>query len=313
MLNVSLDAIEQAARVIDPAFLDTPEIELWPGLTLKLETLNPVRSFKGRGGDWLAARCGAGETLVCASAGNLGQGLAHGARRHGLELHVLAARTANPAELRRLGELGARLTPVEGDADEAAARAAALAAERGWRLVGAGAEPALAEGAATIAVELARRHGPALRTVVVPVGNGSLACGVGTWLRAVSPGTRLVGVGSTASRATHDAWCTGVAEPGPPFHTAAPGLGVRVPEPDAVARLRQVVDEFVLVEEDQLLDAAKLLWNNRGVLTEPSGAAAAAAVIQRPDLAGEGVTALVLTGANASGDVLLRTLHGDPP
>jgi threonine dehydratase len=312
MLEISLAAVEEAARRLDPAFLDSPEVALRPGVTLKLETLNPVRSFKGRGGDWLIGhRLAPQETVVCASAGNLGQGLAHAARRHGRTVHVVASRTANAAKLHRMERLGASLHLVDGDFDAAKHRAAELAAERGWRLVEDGSEPALAEGAATIAVELLRRHGAALRTVLVPVGNGSLACGVGTWLRAVSPGTRIVGVTSAVAPATREAWRSGTAEPGPPFTTIAEGLCARVPVPGAVEVLRSVLDDFLLVDEARLLEAAGELWDTCGVLAEPSGAAAVAALADHPGLAGDGVTALVVTGANASAEVLRRTLLGE--
>lgn len=305
-LNVSLKAIEEAARSMDPALRDSPEVVWRPGVVLKLETLNPVRCFKGRGGGWLVGhRSAPGEVLVCASAGNLGQGLATAARRHGRIVHVVASRVANPVKLRRMEQLGASVHLVDGDFDAAKARAAELAAERGWRLVEDGTEPALAEGAGTIAAELTARHGDALRTVMVPVGNGSLAAGVGTWLRAVSPGTRVVGVTSAVAPATRAAWATGVLAAGPAFTTIAEGLCARVPVPDAVAVLRSVLDEFLLVPESRLIEAAKELWDTCGVLTEPSGAAAAAALAAHPELADPtGVTALIITGANATPDVL---------
>lgn len=310
MLDISLAAIEQAVRALDPALANSPEVVLRPGVVLKLETLNPVRSFKGRGGDWLTGhRCAPDEILVCASAGNLGQGLAYGGRRHRRTVHVVASRAANPTKLQRIEHLGASTHLVDGDFDAAKTRAAELAAEHGWRLVEDGTEPALAEGAGTIAAELTRRHGTALRTVVVPVGNGSLACGVGSWLRAVSPGTRVIGVTSAVAPATRDAWRSGVPEVGPPFTTIAEGLCARVPVPEAVSVLRSVLDDFLVVSEERLMDTTRELWENHGVLTEPSGAAAVAALADHPGLAaGDGTTALVVTGANASADTLRRTV-----
>ncbi len=311
-MEISPAAIEQAARALDPALRDSPEVVPRPGVVLKLETLNPVRSFKGRGGDWLTGhRCAPGEVLVCASAGNLGQGLAYGARRHGRTVHVVASRTANPAKLRRIEDLGGRVHLVDGDFDAAKTRAAALAAEHGWRLVEDGTEPALAEGAGTIATELTQRHGTSLHAVLVPIGNGSLACGVGSWLRAASPATRVIGVTSAAAPATRDAWRSGVARPGPPFTTLAEGLCARVPVPEAVAVLRSVLDDFLLVSEESLLKATRELWETCGVLAEPSGAAAAAALADHPALAAGGPTALVITGANTSAPALRHTFAAE--
>lgn len=88
--RVSLDQVEDAARVIDPVFLRTPQFvceplsaELGVRLALKVETLNPLRSFKGRGADLLVAGARPGEPLVCASAGNFGQAMAYACRRRG--------------------------------------------------------------------------------------------------------------------------------------------------------------------------------------------------------------------------------------
>ena len=124
MVRLDLDRIRLARTTIDPVFLDTPQYEcaalgdvLGCSITLKIETLNPVRSFKGRGAEtalsWLAQREEA-PTAVCASAGNLGQALAYSGARRGIPVTVVAARTANPFKIERIAALGARVR-LEGD------------------------------------------------------------------------------------------------------------------------------------------------------------------------------------------------------
>ena len=124
MVRLDLDRIRLARTTIDPVFLDTPQYEcaalgdvLGCSITLKIETLNPVRSFKGRGTEtalsWLAQREEA-PTAVCASAGNLGQALAYSGARRGIPVTVVAARTANPFKIERIAALGARVR-LEGD------------------------------------------------------------------------------------------------------------------------------------------------------------------------------------------------------
>src|SRR5579863_5395608 len=104
-LRLGLDRVRAAVGEIDPVFLDTPALACAPlgqalgcSVTLKVETLNPVRSFKGRGTETVAAvahNAGA-SCVICASAGNLGQALAYSGARRGLQVTVVAARSANP-------------------------------------------------------------------------------------------------------------------------------------------------------------------------------------------------------------------------
>ena len=156
--------IRAARRVIDPVFLDTPLYRceaLEPGLgcavSIKLETANPVRSFKARGTEVIASLlAGNGSrAVVCASAGNLGQALAWSGRGRGLEVTVVASRFAPAAKLDRIRALDARLELVDGDFDMARERAAAVALHDGIRLVEDSLDIETCEGAATIGLELA--------------------------------------------------------------------------------------------------------------------------------------------------------------
>ena len=156
--------IRAARRVIDPIFLDTPlyrcealEPDLGCTVSIKLETANPVRSFKARGTEVVASLlAGNGSrAVVCASAGNLGQALAWSGRGRGLDVTVVASRFAPAAKLDRIRALDARLELVDGDFDMARERAAAVARYDGIRLVEDSLDIETCEGAATIGLELA--------------------------------------------------------------------------------------------------------------------------------------------------------------
>ena len=179
---------------------------------LKVETLNPVRCFKGRGGSVLAAQAAPGDVLACASAGNFGQGVAYGARAAGLRCVVYASDAAQPDKLARMRALGADVRLVAGDFDAAKDAAEAAAAEEGMRSIVDGREPESALGAGTIARELTAWPEP-IDAVVIPVGNGSLAWGMTTWLAAHSPETELIGVGPTGAPMMEHAWRTGSSSP----------------------------------------------------------------------------------------------------
>ncbi|MGW0494361.1 pyridoxal-phosphate dependent enzyme [Streptomyces sp. NPDC003007] len=112
-----------------------------------------------------------------------------------------------------------------------------------------GDEPLIAEGAGTIAVELAPLG---LDALLVPVGNGALISGIGCWTKARSPRTRIIGVCAAGAPAMATSWRTGVSEATGPVSTMADGIAVRVPMPAAVGWIREVVDDVLLVDEEDI-------------------------------------------------------------
>jgi len=153
--SISVDRIREAATVIDPVFLHTPQYVCEPlsdqlGVTivLKVESINPIRSFKGRGTDFLLHRLAGDRTgIVCASAGNFGQGMAYACRKRGRPLTVFAARGANPLKVERMRALGAKVELQGDDFDEAKDAARRHATENGELYVEDGRLGAIAEGA----------------------------------------------------------------------------------------------------------------------------------------------------------------------
>src|SRR5262245_14168478 len=134
--RLSLTRIEEAARVIDPVFLRSPQFvsdavnaELGLRLLCKVECVNPIRSFKGRGADYFVRCLGSTqETLVTASAGNFGQGMAYACRTRDVPLIVFAAKTASHFKVNQMRALGAdvRLVGVDFDDAKKAAREFAM-------------------------------------------------------------------------------------------------------------------------------------------------------------------------------------------
>lgn len=303
-LGVSPEGIRQAQSRIAAVFRNSPQFvaealadRVGFAPLLKVETVNPIRSFKGRGADLVAAAAKPGETLVCASAGNLGQGLAYAGRSRGMQVKVYAAASVPPLKLQRMRSLGADLVAVDGDFDDACREAREAARRGGWRLVVDGESRELAEGAGTLAVELTGES-HSIEYVFVPVGNGSLACGVGSWFKFARPHTKVIAVGAAGAPAMEHAWRTGELCVGPPTSTVAEGLAARVPVSQAVHTMQEVVDDFLLVDDEQLFTAMRLLLDHCGLVAEPSGAAAlAGALTMAEELVGSTV-ALPIGGAN---------------
>ena len=196
--RLDLARIQAARRVIDPVFLDSPLYRCEPlgdalgcAVSIKLETANPVRSFKGRGTELVATRLmdSGQRAVVCASAGNLGQALAWSGRDRGLDVTVVASRFAPAVKLDRIRALGVQLELVDGDHELARDRAATLARERGIRLLEDSLDIETCEGAATIGLELVNTD-RGFDAVLVALGGGALATGVGHVVKALPHGSR---------------------------------------------------------------------------------------------------------------------------
>jgi threonine dehydratase len=320
---LNLSNIEKAAQSIDSVFLHSPQYEdgtlnaaLRRRVLVKVETANPIRSFKGRGADFFARSLDPRQKIVCASAGNFGQAMAYAGRSRGIPVEVFVARDVNPAKADRMRALGAKLTLCDGDFDVAKLNARQLAADHPECIfVEDGAEDGIAEGAGTIGVELLAAG--TIDTVVVPLGDGALITGIAAWIKDRSPRTQIIGVCPEATPAMLHAWreargmrqvaglphtSGSAASPLPELeskqstHTIADGIAVRVPVPTSVENMKNLVDDIVLVNDDALIAAMRLSASALGLVLEPSGAAGLAA-IQRHALPGERL-ATILTGSN---------------
>jgi threonine dehydratase len=306
--DLSIERIAAASDAIDPVFLNSPQYvdehlsaRLGRDVLVKVETLNPLRSFKGRGADTLMRTMPAGAVVVCASGGgNFGQAIGYAARRRGLPAHVFVPPSMSAVKLRRMETFGARLHVVD---DDLHAAAEAFAAEdEGRILVTDGDHSAIAEGAGTIGVELLRAS-TSFDTMVLPVGDGSLITGVARWLKAHSPKIHVIGVGAADAPAMMHSWRSGEVVTAVPRSTFAAGISITRPHPQAVRRCRALVDDILLVSRDDLVHAMHIVRETLGVLAEPAGVAGIAA-LARHNLPG-GIAATVITGANADPDHLV--------
>jgi threonine dehydratase len=314
--SISIDRIREAANAIDPAFRDSPQYVCEPlsdrfGVTtvLKVECVNPIRSFKGRGTDYLLHRLGRqAEGLVCASAGNFGQGMAYAARKRGDRLTVFAATAANPLKIDRMRALGADVVLAGADFDAAKAAAKEHARHTGALYVEDGLLPEIAEGAGTIAVELGRMAEP-LDAMFVPLGNGSLVNGIGTWVKQFSARTRVIAVCAAGAPAMELSWRAGRPISTKTAGTIADGISVRVPVPEALAAMRATVDEVMLVTDEEIVAAMRALFLDAGLVAEPAGAAGVAALAKRrSEFAGRRV-AVPICGGNLTEEQIRQWLH----
>ncbi|WP_433331328.1 threonine ammonia-lyase [Spirillospora sp. CA-294931] len=296
-MDLQAHRIAEAADTIDPVFLNTPQFfdehlgaRLGREVLVKVETVNPLRCFKGRGADFLMSGLPPSSRVVCASSGNFGAAMAYTGRARGIPVEVFAGSGLNPAKAARMAAFGAEVITVDGDPHGAAAEHAAA---RGRLFVTDGKEAAVAEGAGTIGLELLR-SGP-FDAVVVQIGDGALINGVARWFKEHAPATKIIGVCAVSAPALAESWRAGHPVEIEP-DTIAEGINIGNPVPESVVRMRELVDDIVLVDDAALLSAMALARETLGLTLEPAGAAGLAAVASH-DLPGNRV-ATVLTGSN---------------
>ncbi|MGV9293764.1 threonine ammonia-lyase [Amycolatopsis sp. NPDC003676] len=302
MTRLDTARIRTARQRIDPVFLDTPlyrcealESDLGCAVSIKLETANPVRSFKARGTEVVANALAdnRASAVVCASAGNLGQALAWSGRSRGIDVTVVASRFAPAAKLERIRALDARLELVDGDIETARERAAAIARHDGIRLVEDSLDLETCEGAATIGLELADTV-PSFDAVLVALGGGALATGVGHVFKERAPETEVICVQPLGAPAMTHSWRARRVIPTDSTDTIADGVAGRFPIPAVLNDLLLVADDAVLVQEASIINGMRILLDRAGLVVEPSAALGIAAILENRDrFAGRHVVTIV--------------------
>lgn len=308
---IELADIRAAAQRIGPLVRRTPVIEAAPmreaptpaQLMLKLECLQITGSFKARGAANVMTALppeALSRGVVTASGGNHGLGVAHAAGRLGIPADVFVMGTTSPAKIARLRAMGARVTVVDGQFPETEAAALARVAETGGRFIHPYADPQVAAGQGTVALELLEQM-PAPDAVLIAVGGGGLITGMAVALKALSPATRIIGVEPVGAPTLKAAIAAG-RPVRVPVTTRVATLGASQTDAALLARVAPLVEDVVLVDDGAMLEASRWLWREFALAADLSGAAACAAMLSgavrfQPD---ERVVALVC-GAGPDG------------
>src|SRR5262249_169073 len=253
--------------------------EVW----VKHENHQPVGAFKVRGGVNLVSQLSAEERrrgVIAASTGNHGQSVAYAADLFGVRAVICMPEQSNPVKVESMRALGAEVVFRGRDFDEAREHCEQQAARHGYRYIHSGNEPALIAGVATYALEILQAR-PDTEGIVVPAGGGSGAAGACVVAKAVRSSVEVIGVQSQAAPAAYRSWQAGALVEDA-TSTFAEGLATRTAFELPQRILRALLDDFVLVSEDALKAATRLMIEKTRNLVEPAGAAALAAVIATP-------------------------------
>jgi threonine dehydratase len=312
----TVDDVREARETIAAHLLPTPlhrhaslsEL-VGADVLVKHENHLPTGAFKVRGGVNLMARLSSDERdagVIGASTGNHGQSLAYAGRQFGVAVTICVPVAANPAKVRSILSLGAEILEHGNDYDEARENCERLAVEQGRRYVHSGNEPDLIAGVGTHTLEILEQAAD-VDAIIVPIGGGSGAAGACIVAKALRPRCEVIGVQSEAAPAAFRSWQSrSVAESS--MATAAEGLATRIGFELPQRILWELLDDFVLVGEDELRDATRLMIEHTRNLVESAGASPLAAALRLRDrLAGKRV-ALICTGGNATLDQLRAVL-----
>jgi threonine dehydratase len=210
----------------------------------------------------------------------------------------VAAKHANPMKVERMRALGATVV-LEGDDHEDARRLACEIAEaEGAYLVEDSLDLFTCDGAGTIGLEVLERAQERLDVVLVALGGGAMASGIGCVAKAIAPDVEVIGIQPAGAPALALSWRAREVVNTETAHTIADGVAGRFPIPEVLDDILVVLDDVVLVAEDSIKAGMRLLYQHAGLVVEPSAALGVAAVLEdRERFAGRRV-ATIICGSN---------------
>lgn len=287
-----------------PAVSEAIGVPVW----LKCENLLPTAAFKVRGGLNLIGRDPtARQGVYSASTGNHGQSMAYAGKVFGVPVTVFVPDHANPLKLAAMRASGATIIEHGKDFDDARLECERRAKADGMRYVHSGNEPYLVAGVGTATLEVLEEL-PAADVLIVPVGGGSGASGACVVAKAINPKIEVIGVQSEGAPAAYLTWREREPRETERIATFADGLATRTSFSYPQAILRELLDDFVLVSDEDLYRAMRVLLVEGHLVAEGAGAAPIAAVRKiRERLLGRTVVCWV-SGGNATAEALQRAL-----
>jgi threonine dehydratase len=267
----------------------------------KCENLQPVGAFKVRGGVNLVGTASGEEIragLISASTGNHGQSIAYAGRLFGARVIIYApAENVNQTKMQAMRDLGAEVRLLGRDFDEGRIEAERIARQEGYRFVHSANEPKLIAGVGTIGLEIFDDL-PDVDVIIAAAGGGSCASSICIVAKQIHPRTRVIAVQSERAPALWHAWRNRTLDPYPTMETEHEGLATRVPFELTNKILWDLLDDFVLVSDEEINGAIRLLAQHGKQVAEGAGAASLAAAIKLQDqLRGKKVVG-ILSGGN---------------
>ena len=316
---VSAADVEDAARLIAGKVRETPVLpagelsrRVGAQVVLKAENLQLTGSFKARGATNMIGRLSS-EALragvVAASAGNHAQAVACAARDMGARAVLVMPEEAPVSKVAAVRQYGGEVRLHGGNYDDAHTEAARLVEEEGLTAVHAFDQAEVVAGQGTVGLEIARQA-PEVKLVVVPLGGGGLAAGIGLAVAEWLPGARVVGVQAEACAPYIDSLAAHRPIGARSANTICDGIAVKRPGDFTLPLVERYVDEVVTVSDDEVAEAMVMLLERTKQVVEGAGAVAVAALMQgRIAAPKEGQVCAVLSGGNVDASLLSECIR----
>jgi threonine dehydratase len=318
-LPISIDDVRAASQRIAPFLQATPLREyrelneaIGGGIRVlvKHENHQPTNAFKVRNGLTALTALDKDQRargVVCASTGNHGQGVAFAGRKLGVSVTVIVPNRNNPDKNSAIRSLGARVIEYGEDYDAALVESERLRREDELTLVHSTNDREVIAGAATITLEIVEQAED-LDAIVIAIGGGSQAVGALTVIQAMRPDVPVYGVQSAGAPAIYESWKAGRPVNRIAPHTIAEGIATGVSYELTFPALRDGLAGFVLVSDDEIIDAMRTMIHCTHNLAEPAGATGLAGVRKLHNELGGKTVCVILTGANVDKVTLRRCL-----
>jgi threonine dehydratase len=316
---VSAADVEDAARLIAGKVRETPVLpagelsrRVGARVVLKAENLQLTGSFKARGATNMIARLrpeALRAGVVAASAGNHAQAVACAARDVGARAVLVMPEQAPVSKVAAVRQYGGEVRLYGGNYDDAHAEAARLVEAEGLTAVHAFDQAEVVSGQGTVGLEIARQA-PDVKLVVVPLGGGGLASGIGVAVAEWLPGARVVGVQAEACAPYIDSLAAHRPIGARSANTICDGIAVKRPGDFTLPLVERYVDEVVTVSDDEVAEAMVMLLERTKQVVEGAGAVAVAALMQgRVAPPADGEVCAVLSGGNVDASLLYECIR----
>lgn len=316
MTKLSLQDIQKAQETIKDIvkktdILESAKLSSMTGANIyyKCENLQKTGSFKVRGACNKIANLTEKEKasgVIASSAGNHAQGVALGAKMNNIEATIVMPATAPLAKVTATKSYGANVV-LEGLVyDDAYAKAVELQKETGATFLHPFNDEYVIAGQGTIGLEIFEQMNNKVDTILCPIGGGGIIAGVAVAAKALNPNVKIIGVQTANIPSMHESMKAGKVTTAFKSTSVADGISVKTVGELTFSIVKDLVDEVVLVEEDEIAEGLLFLMENQKVVAEGSGSVTTAALLSgkyKPK-AGENVVCII-----SGGNIDVNTLN----
>ena len=288
MKKVTLETIKNARETIKDIINITPVLEstkmsekTGANVYLKCENLQKTGSFKIRGACNKIANLTDEEKangVIASSAGNHAQGVALGAKMNGIDATIAMPATAPLAKVKATKGYGAKVVLNGLVYDDAYAKAVEIQKETGATFLHPFDDEYVISGQGTISLEIFEQLNENVDTIVCPIGGGGIIAGVATAAKALNPSVKIVGVQTANIPSMKESVKNGKVTTAFNANTVADGIAVKTPGNLTFDIIKDLVDEVITVEEDEIYQAMLFLLEYQKVAAEGAGAVSTAAI-----------------------------------